>query len=110
MFERCLELLEKVVPHSKGNGGAVNGVLPEGVGPGQSGSFGHIREGEGNLLCIIVIGRLVDCEVKLDGVHPGDSRFVRAIEGLGLAELELGRFDSGRRHRGGNGWVRVGGR
>ena len=43
-------------------------------------------------------------------MHPGDGRFIRAIEGLGFAELELGGFDGGRRHRGRDRWTRIGGR
>ena len=70
MFERRLELLQKVIPHSKGNGGAVDGVFPEGVGPGQGGPFSHVREGKGDLLCVIVVGSLIDRKVELDGVHP----------------------------------------
>ena len=42
MFEGLLELLKKVIPGSEGNGGAVDGIFPEGVGPGQGRSFGHI--------------------------------------------------------------------
>ena len=110
MFERRLELLEEVIPGSEGNGGAVDGVLPEGVGPGQGRPFSHIQEGEGDFLRVVIVGSLVDCEIELDGMHPGDSHFVGAIEGFGFAELELGRFDSGRRHGGRDRWVRVGGR
>ena len=40
-------------------------------------------------------------------MHPGDSCFVGAIEGLRFAELELGGFDSGRRHRGRERWARI---
>ena len=41
-------------------------------------------------------------------MHPGDGHFIEAIEGFGFAELELGGFDSGGRHRGGDRWVEVG--
>ena len=34
VFKGLLELLEKVVPGSEGNGSAIDGVLPEGVSPG----------------------------------------------------------------------------
>ena len=61
VFEGCLELLEKVVPGSKGDSCAIDGVLSEGVGPGQGRPFGHVREGEGDLLRIVVVERLVDC-------------------------------------------------
>ena len=110
MFERCLELLEKVVPRSEGNGDAVDGIFSESVGPGQGRPFSHIREGEGDLFCVVVVGFLVDCQVELDGVHPGNSRFVGAIEGFGFAKLKLGGFDSGGRHGGRDRWARIGGR
>ena len=42
-------------------------------------------------------------------MHPGDGRFVGAIEGFGFAELEFGGFDGGRRHRGRDRWARIGG-
>ena len=102
-----MELLEKVVPCSEGDGGAVNGVLPEGVSPGQDRPFSHVREGEGNLLHVVVVGGLIDCEVELDGVHPGDSYFIGAIEGLGFAKLKFSRFDGGGQHGGRNRWTRV---
>ena len=108
VFERHLELLEKVIPRSEGNSGAIDGIFSEGVSPGQGRPFGHVQEGEDDPLHVIVVRLLVDCQVELDGVHPGDSRFVGAIEGFGFAELKLSRFDSGRRHRRGNGWARIG--
>ena len=42
MLKGLLELLEKVVPGSKGNGSAINGVLLEGFGPGLGRAFGHV--------------------------------------------------------------------
>ena len=35
VFEHCLEFLEKVVPGSKGDGGAIDGIFLEGISPGQ---------------------------------------------------------------------------
>ena len=40
-------------------------------------------------------------------MHLGDSCLIGAIEGLGLAKLELSGFDGGRRHGGRNRWARV---
>ena len=37
-----LEPFKKVVPGSKGNSGAIDGILLEGVGPGQGRSFSHV--------------------------------------------------------------------
>ena len=50
VFKGLLELLEKVIPGSEGNGSAIDGVLPEGVGPGQGRPFSHVQEGEGDFL------------------------------------------------------------
>ena len=110
MFECQLELLKKVIPRSKSNSGAVDGILLEGVSPDQGRSFSHVQESKGDFLHIIVVGGLVDRKVELDGVHPGDRRYVEAIEGLGFAKLKLSGFDSGRRHGGGDRWARIGGR
>ena len=95
VLKGLLELLKKVIPGSKGNGSAVDGVLPEGISPGQGRLFGHVQEGEGDFLHIIVVGGLIDCEIELDGVHPGDGHFVGAIEGFGFVKLKLSGFDCG---------------
>ena len=60
MFERRLVLLEEVVPGSKGDGDAVDGVLPEGICPGQGRPFGHVREGEGDFLHVVVVRGFID--------------------------------------------------
>ena len=96
MFEDLLELLKKVVPGSESNSGAINGILPEGFNPSLGRSFSHVRESRGDFLHVIAVGSLVYCKVELDGVHPEDSHFIGAIEGLGFAELEFSRFDDGR--------------
>ena len=96
VLESQLELLKEVVPGSKGYGGACDGILSEGISPGRGRPFGYIQEGKGDLLRIIAVRRLIDCKVELDGVHPRDSHFIGAIEGLGFAKLKFGGFDSGR--------------
>ena len=104
MFEGLLKLFKKIVPGSEGDGGAVDGIFSEGIGPSQGRSFGHVREGEGDFLRIVVVEGLIDCEVELDRVHPGDSCFVGAIEGFGFAKLKLSGFDCGGRHGGRDRW------
>ena len=96
VFKSLLELFEKIIAGSKGYSGASDGILLEGIGASRGRPFGHIQEGKANFLRIVAVGCLVDCEVELDGVHPGDSHFIGAIEGFGFAELEFGRFDSSR--------------
>ena len=110
VLKGLLELFEKVIPGSEDNSSAIDGVLLEGVSLSQGRSFSHVQEGEGDFLHIVVVGSLVDCEIELDRMHPRDSRFVGAIEGLGFAELKLGGFDSGGRHRGRDRWAWVWGR
>ena len=108
MLEGLLELLEKVIPGSEGNGSAVDSVFLESFGPSLGRSFSHIQEGKGNFLHVVAVRGLVDRKVELNGVHPGDSCFIGAIEGFRLAKLKFSRFDSGRQHGGRNRWARVG--
>ena len=93
MFESLLELLKEVVPGSERYSSACDGVLPEGIGPGQGRPFSHVQEGKCDFLCISVVRSLVDCKVELDGVHSRDCYFIEAIEGFEFAELELSEFD-----------------
>ena len=109
MLEGFLELLKKVVPGSKGNSSAVDGIFPESFDPSLGGSFGHIRESKGNFLCIVAVRGFIYCKVELDRVHLGNSHFIRAIEDFGFTELEFSGFDYGRQHGGGDRWMRIGG-
>ena len=70
MLKGLLELLEEVVPGSKGDGSAIDGIFMEGVSPGQGRPLSHVQEGKGDLLCIIVVQGFIYCKVKLDGMHP----------------------------------------
>ena len=108
MFEGLLELLKKVVPGSEGDGGAVDGIFSEGISPDQGGPFGHVQESKGDFLHIIVVGGLIDCKIKLDGVHPQDGCFIEAVEGFGFAKLEFSRFDGGVQHGVRDRWAGVG--
>ena len=96
MFKGFLKLSEEVIPGSESYSSASNRIFPEGICPGQGRPFSHVQEGKGDFLHISVIGCLIDCEVKLDGVQPGDLCFIGAIKGFGFAKLELGRFYCGR--------------
>ena len=42
VFKGLLELFKEVVPGSESDGGAVDGILMEGVSPGQGRSFSHV--------------------------------------------------------------------
>ena len=79
----------------------------KGVSLDQDGPFGHISESKHNFFCVSVIGFLVDCEVELNGIHPGDYSFIGAIKGLGFAKLKVNRFDCGRQYQGRVRWMRV---
>ena len=70
MFKGLLELFKEVVPGSKGDGSAVDGVSSEGFSPGLGRSFSHIRESKSDFLHVVAVRGLVYCKVELDGVHP----------------------------------------
>ena len=96
VFERGVELRDEVSEGSKGKCRPRDGALAEGQCPGKGRSFGHVGKGEGNLLIVIVIDRLVDKEVKLHSVQPVLGFFVGAIERFGGADAQFRGF---RRHR-----------
>ena len=73
MLEGLLELLEKVVPGSEDDSSAIDDVLPEGFGSGLGRSFSHVRESKGDFLRVVTVRGLVDREVELDGIYPGDT-------------------------------------
>ena len=54
-----------------------------------------------------VVGGFVDHKIELDGVHPGDSHFIGAIEGFRFAELKLNVLGCGQ-HWGGDRWAGIG--
>ena len=54
--------------------------------PGKGRSFGHVREGEGDLFVIVVVDRLVDEEVELHSVQPVLGFFIGSIECFGGAD------------------------
>ena len=69
VFEDGLELLEKVIPSSKGDNSTRDDFFTEGVCSGQGRHFSHIQECKGNLLCVSVIGFLINSKIELDGIH-----------------------------------------
>ena len=64
VFKRCFKLGDKGREGSHGYGGAGDGVLPECGRPGESGSFGHVGESEGDHLVISIIDFVVDEKIE----------------------------------------------
>ena len=86
VFERGVELRDKISESSEGKRGSRDGALAEGCCPGKSRPFSHIREGESDLFVIIIVNRFVDEEIKLHGMQPVLGFFVGAIERFGGAD------------------------
>ena len=55
VFDRSLEFGDEVWESSHGYGGSRDGVLPKGGRPGEGRTLGHVGQGEGDLLVVIVI-------------------------------------------------------
>ena len=82
VLERGVELRDKVSEGSEGKHCSRDGALAEGHCPGKGRPFGHVREGESDLLVIIVVDRFVDKEVELHSVQPVLGFFIRSVERL----------------------------
>ena len=80
VFERGVELRDKVGEGSKGERGSRDGTLTKGRCPGKSRPFSHVRKGESDLFVVIVVNRFVDKEVGLYGVQPVLGFFIGAVE------------------------------
>ena len=80
MFKRGVELCDEVSESSKGKCDSRDGTLAEGRCPGKSRPFSHVREGESDLLVIVVVNRFVDEEIKLHGVQPVLGLFIRSVK------------------------------
>ena len=68
VFEHSFEFQDEVGECAHGDGGPGDGVLPECGCPSEGGSFGHVREGEGDFFVIGVVDFVIDKEVELYGV------------------------------------------
>ena len=60
VFEHSFELLDEVREGSNGDDAARDGILLKGSYTGKGRSFGHVEQGKGNFLVIIVIDLLID--------------------------------------------------
>ena len=67
-------------------------VLHECGCPSEGGSFGHVREGEGDLFVVGVIDNFVYKQVKLDSVQPVHGFFIRAVECFRDPDAEFSGF------------------
>ena len=83
VFERGVELRDKVGESSEGKRCSRDGVLAKGRCPGKGRPFSHVREGKSDLLIIIVVNRFVDEEIKLHGMQPVLGLFIRPVKCFG---------------------------
>ena len=86
VFKRGVELCDEVGESPEGERSSRDGTLAEGRSPSKGRSLGHVREGKGDLLIVIVIDSFVDKEVKLHGVQPVLGLFIGSVERFGGAD------------------------
>ena len=60
MFEHGFKLLDEVREASNRDSSSREGTLSESGCPGEGGSFGHVRQGKGNLLVVVIIYFLIN--------------------------------------------------
>ena len=102
VFECCFELFDEVREGSDSDDSAADGILLEGSCPSEGGSLGHIGQGEGDFLIVIIIDFLIVEEVVLYGIQPLGGFVVGSVKGFRCSDTEFGGFQSGHR-RGGSG-------
>ena len=86
VFERGVELRDKVSKSSEGERGARDGALAKGQGPSEGGSLGHVGESKGDLLLVGVIDGFVNEEVELHGMQPMHGLVIGSIKHFGNAD------------------------
>ena len=95
VFECGLEFGDEVREGPHSYGGPRDGILSEGGCPGEGGALGHVGQGKGNLLVVIVIDFFIDKEVELYGVQPLSGLVVGSIKGFWCSNMEFGGFRGG---------------
>ena len=70
VFEGSFEFLYEIFEGSHGYGGSSDGPLSKDSSPGLDGSFGHVGEGEGDLLGAGVVYRIVYFEIEENQGQP----------------------------------------
>ena len=63
VFKGGLEFLHEVFEGAHGDGSSSDGPLSKSSGPGLGGSFGHVREGESDLLSAGVVYHIIYFQV-----------------------------------------------
>ena len=95
VFECSFKLSDKVREGPHGNGGSRDGVLPEGGCPGEGRSFGHIGQGKGDFLVVVIIDFFVNEKVELYGVQPLGGFVIGSIKGFQCSNVEFDGFRGG---------------
>ena len=95
VFERGLKFGDEVREGSHSYGGSRDGILPEGGCPGEGGTLGHVGQGEGNFLVVIVVDFFIDAEVELYGIQPLSGLVIGSIKGFRCSNVEFSGFQGG---------------
>ena len=92
VFECGLEFGDKVREGSHSYGGSRDGILSEGGCPGEGRTLGHVGQGEGDFLVVIIIDFFIDEEVESYSVQPLSGLVVGSIKGFRCSNAEFGGF------------------
>ena len=79
MFEGGFEFFHEVLEGAHKDSGSGDGLLSEGSGPGLGCSFGHVGEGESDLLGTGVIDCVIDFQVEKNRRNPWDGFRVGSV-------------------------------
>ena len=92
VFECSFKFGDEVREGPHGYGGPSDGILPEGGCPSEGGSFGHLGQGEGDFLVVIIVDFFVNKEVELYSIQPLGGLIVGSIKGFRCSNVEFGGF------------------
>ena len=95
VFECNFKLLDGVGEGFNSDDSSRDSILSEGGCPGEGGSLGHVGQGEGDFLVVIIIDFLVDKEVELYSIQPLGGFFIGSIEGFQCSDAEFSGFRQG---------------
>ena len=95
VFEHSFKLHDEAREGSDGEDPARDSMLSEGGCPSEGRSLGHVGQGKGDFLVVIIVYFLVDEQVELYGIQPLSGFLVGSIKGFQSSNMESGGFLSG---------------
>ena len=95
VFECSFELGNEVREGPHGYGGPSYGILPEGGCPSEGGSFGHVGQGKGDFLVVVIVDLFVNKEVESYSAQPLGGLIVGSIKGFQSSNAEFSGFQRG---------------